>query len=59
MPGSKKMEYKSKFNGLEIYYDKRWQAFDIKNQYISKLSNEETIRNQVANLQLPEDFSRV
>ncbi|MBL6855279.1 MAG: arginyltransferase [Rhodobacteraceae bacterium] len=59
VPGSKKMEYKSKFNGLEIYYDKRWQAFDIKNQYISKLSNGETIRNQVANLQLPEGFSRV
>ena len=59
VPGSKKMEYKSKFNGLEIYYEKKWQAFDIKNQHISKLSNEETIRNQVANLQLPEDFSRV
>ena len=59
VPGSKKMEYKSKFSSLEIYYEKRWQPFDIKNQHISKLSNEETIRNQVASLQLPKDFSMV
>jgi len=59
VPGSKKMEYKSKFSGLEVYYDNRWLPFNLVNQQISKLSKHEPITNQVANLQLPEGFSSI
>ena len=59
VPGSKKMEYKSKFSGLEIYCDDKWQPFKLANQQISKFSKCETIINQITNLQLPRGFSSI
>jgi len=56
VPGSKKMEYKSNFSGLEIYCGNKWQPFNLVNQQISKFSKCESIKNQVKNLQLPRDF---
>jgi arginine-tRNA-protein transferase len=59
VPGSKKMEYKSKFSGLEIFCQNKWQPFNLVNQQISKFSKCESIVNQVTNLQLPRDFSSI
>ena len=59
VPGSKKMEYKSNFSGLEIYCGNKWQPFNLVNQQISKFSKCESIKNQVTNLQLPRDFLSV
>ena len=59
VPGSKKMEYKRNFSGLEIYCGNKWQPFKLVNQQISKFSKCESIKNQVTNLQLPRDFLSV
>ena len=56
VPGSKKMSYKSRFSGLEVYLGGSWQALaDPKNFNVDKhpLAND-PIAEQVANIQLPD-----
>ena len=56
VPGSRKMSYKSRFSGLEVYLGGRWQALaDPANFNIDKhpLATD-PIAEQVANIQLPD-----
>ncbi len=56
VPGSKKMSYKSRFSGLEIYLGGRWQSLEDPDGFrIDKhpLAND-PIAEQVANIQLPD-----
>lgn len=56
VPGSRKMSYKSRFSGLEVYLGGRWQALENPSNFsIDKhpLATD-PIAEQVANIQLPD-----
>ena len=56
--GSRKMDYKSKFSGLEVYADGRWQVMhdpDAFNRGRHPLSSD-PIAEQVANIHLPDQI---
>ena len=56
VPGSQKMGYKSRFSGLEVYYDGKWNAVEDPETFsndMHPLSND-PIAEQVANIHLPD-----
>ena len=56
VPGSPKMDYKSKFSGLEIYHNKSWAPLKDPNGYDSALHplSTDPISEQVARINLPD-----
>ncbi len=56
VPGSQKMGYKSKFSGLEIFADGRWQAMDNPENFAPPQSSGsvQSIAEQVARIQMPQ-----
>ncbi|MDG2295338.1 MAG: arginyltransferase [Paracoccaceae bacterium] len=56
VPGSKKMGYKARFSGLEIYFQGKWQSLSNPTEFNADLHplNTEPISEQVANLTLPD-----
>lgn len=55
VPGSQKMDYKSKFKGLEVCRNNSWQALDVNADYSNSLHPIQTpaISEQVASIVLP------
>ncbi|SDJ24206.1 arginyltransferase [Lutimaribacter saemankumensis] len=55
VPGSRKMGYKAKFRGLELYVGNRWEKMRNPADYSSELHplNTDPIAEQVANISLP------
>ncbi|SDO67962.1 arginine-tRNA-protein transferase [Lutimaribacter pacificus] len=55
VPGSRKMGYKAKFSGLELYVGNRWEKMRDPADYSSELHplNTDPIAEQVANITLP------
>lgn len=55
VPGSRKMEYKARFSGFEIYYDGAWQSLDDPQSFnvASHPLQNDPIVEQVANIVLP------
>ena len=60
VPGSEKMAYKSKFSGLEVYVNGKWQNFDeFKDRdTLTKPEPTESIAQQVSNISLPDPNPR-
>ena len=56
VPGSRKMAYKAKFSGLEVYSGGKWQKMTDPQAFETKLHplNTDPISEQVANISLPE-----
>ena len=56
VPGSPKMDYKSKFSGLEIYYGRTWTPLQDKADFEDALapSTTDPIAEQVARINLPD-----
>ena len=55
VPGSKKMDYKSKFTALELFIDGKWINFNETSKIDTNIFNgsDKTILDQVSQLQLP------
>ena len=60
VPGSEKMAYKSKFSGLEVYVNGKWQNFDeFKDRdTLTRPEPTESIAQQVSNISLPDPNPR-
>lgn len=60
VPGSEKMAYKSKFSGLEVYVNGKWQNFDeFKDRdTLTKPEPTDSIAQQVSNISLPDPNPR-
>ena len=56
VPGSPKMDYKSKFSGLEVYHQRDWEDLQPLAHYGKALQPEQTdpIAEQVAQIALPD-----
>ncbi len=56
VPGSPKMDYKSKFSGLEVYHNREWSPLSDSSDYDSALHplSTDPIAEQVARISLPD-----
>jgi arginine-tRNA-protein transferase len=56
VPGSPKMDYKSKFSGLEVFHNREWTTFSEPGDYDSALHplSTDPIAEQVARISLPD-----
>ncbi|MBB5722023.1 arginine-tRNA-protein transferase [Loktanella ponticola] len=56
VPGSPKMDYKSKFSGLEVYHNREWSPLSDNSDYDSALHplSTDPIAEQVARISLPD-----
>ncbi|MFS4437553.1 arginyltransferase [Paracoccaceae bacterium GXU_MW_L88] len=60
VPGSPKMDYKARYQPLEVYLDGRWQQMpdreEIEKAHLDNVPGPTPITEQVANLSLPRSF---
>jgi len=56
VPGSPKMDYKSKFSGLEVFHQRKWEDLRSEDSYKGALNPDATdpIAEQVAQISLPD-----
>ena len=56
VPGSPKMDYKAKFSGLEVYFQRKWEPRKDRDDYAAALrpSATDPIAEQVARINLPD-----
>jgi len=56
VPGSPKMDYKSKFSGLEVYFNRKWETLRDEASYAPALrpTTTDPIAEQVARINLPD-----
>jgi arginine-tRNA-protein transferase len=55
VPGSKKMAYKAKFKGVEIFHNKNWTPLDQNEGYAANASSTDftSLSAQVAEISMP------